>query len=111
MPDKNKRPFSHVQDEKPPSIGCLRARLAAWIEGGYHRLPSELWKSSRIPSGPRQATRFLTWDNPASKVHESDMSKGLRLLVIAEADVECQLHPPAHLEKARPTRTPIIWEG
>ncbi|PCC98027.1 acetate--CoA ligase [Halopseudomonas pelagia] len=78
-------------------------------EAGYHKLykqsidePDTFWVE--------QAERFLTWDKPWSKVHESDMSKGEAAWFIdgkLNVSVNCI---DRHLDK-RGDQTAIIWEG
>lgn len=78
-------------------------------EAGYHKLykqsieePDTFWAE--------QAERFLTWDKPWSKVHESDMSKGEAAWFIdgkLNVSVNCI---DRHLDK-RGDQTAIIWEG
>lgn len=78
-------------------------------EAGYHRLykqsleePDTFWAE--------QAERFLTWDKPWTKVHESDLSKGEAAWFIdgkLNVSVNCI---DRHLEK-RGDQTAIIWEG
>ncbi|MBQ0777898.1 MAG: acetate--CoA ligase [Pseudomonas sp.] len=78
-------------------------------EAGYHKLykqsidePDTFWAE--------QAERFLTWDKPWSKVHESDMSKGEAAWFIdgkLNVSVNCI---DRHLDK-RGNQTAIIWEG
>ncbi|MFN3580163.1 MAG: acetate--CoA ligase [Pseudomonas sp.] len=86
------------------------ARLNTHIdEAGYQRLyrqsidePDTFWAE--------QATRFLTWEKPWSKVHESDLSKGEAAWFIdgkLNVSVNCI---DRHLEK-RGDQTAIIWEG
>ncbi|WP_022964516.1 acetate--CoA ligase [Halopseudomonas pelagia] len=78
-------------------------------EAGYNRLykqsleePDTFWAE--------QAKRFLTWEKPWTKVHESDMSKGEAAWFIdgkLNVSVNCI---DRHLDK-RAEQTALIWEG
>ncbi|SDS92626.1 acetyl-coenzyme A synthetase [Halopseudomonas xinjiangensis] len=78
-------------------------------EAGYERLyrqsidePDTFWSD--------QAKRFLTWDQPWSKVHESDLSQGQAAWFIdgkLNVSVNCI---DRHLE-TRGDQAAIIWEG
>ena len=95
-----------IENHKVSDVARIDSHLD---EAGYHRLykqsleePDTFWAE--------QATRFLTWDKPWSKVHESDMSKGEAAWFIdgkLNVSVNCI---DRHLEK-RGDQTAIIWEG
>ncbi len=95
-----------IENHKVSDVARIDSHLD---EAGYHRLykqsleePDTFWAE--------QATRFLTWDKPWSKVHESNMSKGEAAWFIdgkLNVSVNCI---DRHLEK-RGDQTAIIWEG
>ncbi|ROZ81820.1 acetate--CoA ligase [Pseudomonas neustonica] len=86
------------------------ARVGSHLdEAGYERMyrqsleqPDQFWAE--------QAERFLTWDQPWSKVHQSDLSKGEAAWFIdgkLNVSVNCI---DRHLAERGDT-TAIIWEG
>ncbi|MFO7705912.1 MAG: acetate--CoA ligase [Halopseudomonas sp.] len=95
-----------IENHKVSDVARIDSHLD---EAGYHKLykqsieePDSFWAE--------QATRFLTWDKPWSKVHESDMSKGEAAWFIdgkLNVSVNCI---DRHLDK-RGDQTAIIWEG
>lgn len=95
-----------IENHKVSDVARVDSHLD---EAGYHKLykqsieePDSFWAE--------QASRFLTWEKPWSKVHESDMSKGEAAWFIdgkLNVSVNCI---DRHLDQ-RGEQTAIIWEG